>query len=191
MLPTMRRLRTALTPSRLRALSSSAYVPPTTPAVQIASDRYSRAAHIDIASADAALRKAYDAQPTEYSAHAQPPADGGVAPLVPGGAEPLRKRLLYRARQRGWLEVDLLMGGWAAARLHTPAYASVEALRSVERVMNLETADLFALLQSGDVAAAPPALRDDPVLADIIDWSRKNPVAGPAAYEAVKKAMAN
>ena len=83
----MRRLRAALAPWRLRALSSSTYVPPTTPAVQIAADRYSRAAHIDIASADAALRAAYDAQPAAYSAHAQPPAGGGVAPLVPGGAE--------------------------------------------------------------------------------------------------------
>ena len=172
-------------PFAASAFSSAA---PTTGAVQVTADRYSRAALRDIAAADGALRAAYDAQPQSYSANAQAPDE---APLEPGGATVLRKRLLYRSRQRGWLEVDLLMGGWAAARLHTPAYASVEALRAVERILNLETADLFALLQSGDVAAAPAELRDDPVLADILEWTRKNPVASPAAYASTKRVMAN
>jgi succinate dehydrogenase assembly factor 2 len=34
-----------------------------------------------------------------------------------------RKRLIYRSKQRGWLEVDLLMGTWAVE--HVPKLSEV------------------------------------------------------------------
>ena len=47
-----------------------------------------------------------------------------------------RKRLIYRSKQRGWLEVDLLLGTWANKCV--PAM-SVEELNEFERFVNLET----------------------------------------------------
>ena len=31
----------------------------------------------------------------------------------------LRRRLLYRSKQRGWLEMDIMLGNWVRARTHT------------------------------------------------------------------------
>jgi hypothetical protein len=52
---------------------------------------------------DEALRRAYDAVPAQYPAHAQP---AGAAPVDQHAA--FRKRLLYRSKQRGWC----VAGGW-------------------------------------------------------------------------------
>jgi succinate dehydrogenase flavin-adding protein (antitoxin of CptAB toxin-antitoxin module) len=51
--------------------------------------------------------------------------------------------LLYRARQRGFLELDLLLGGWAtrnASKLDARGRAALEEL------LGLENPDLFAWL---------------------------------------------
>ena len=56
-------------------------------------------AHLAAAAArDVAMRAAYDRAPGAFADHAQP-TDGG-ARLDSSAA--LRKRLLYRSRQRGW-----------------------------------------------------------------------------------------
>ena len=125
--------------------------------------------------ADASLRAVYDGPPV-------------------GGADAVRRRAAFRSRQRGWLEVDLLLGSWASeARL---AKLDARQLAAYERILALETADLFAILQ-GDAAGtqAPNAIRDDavagPLLREILAYIRANPVASPAAYAAVKKGMSN
>ena len=133
-----------------------------------------------IESADVALRRAYDGAPA-------------------GGGGAARRRAAFRSRQRGWLEVDLLLGGWAsAARL---AALDDAQLAAYERIIALETADLFVLLQGGGAAPPPPpppavrALQADPVagplLAAILLHVRTHPVASPEAYAQVKARMSN
>lgn len=54
-----------------------------------------------IGATDEALRAAYDAVPAAFPAHSQPGAGAGGQPAVDHQAA-LRKRLLYRSKQRGW-----------------------------------------------------------------------------------------
>ena len=54
-----------------------------------------------------------------------------------------KKRLIYRSKQRGWLEVDLLLGTWAS--MHVPQL-SVEELDQFEKFVNLETVDIYNVL---------------------------------------------
>lgn len=49
-------------------------------------------------------------------------------------------RLLYRARQRGWLELDLLVGLWAEREV---AHLSPAALKDFEYLLLQENPDLF------------------------------------------------
>eukprot|EP00581_Thalassiosira_minuscula_P006084 CAMPEP_0183740618 /NCGR_PEP_ID=MMETSP0737-20130205/60113_1 /TAXON_ID=385413 /ORGANISM="Thalassiosira miniscula, Strain CCMP1093" /LENGTH=210 /DNA_ID=CAMNT_0025975739 /DNA_START=184 /DNA_END=816 /DNA_ORIENTATION=+ len=54
-----------------------------------------------------------------------------------------KKRLIYRSKQRGWLEVDLLLGTWAS--LHVPTLSSSE-LDEFETFVNLETIDIYNII---------------------------------------------
>ncbi|KAL9187699.1 hypothetical protein ACHAXT_006077 [Thalassiosira profunda] len=54
-----------------------------------------------------------------------------------------RKRLVYRSKQRGWLEVDLLLGTWASENVPT---LTVDELDQFERFVNLETIDIYNVL---------------------------------------------
>ena len=64
------------------------------------------------------------------------------APAALGSREAFRKRLLYRSKQRGWLEVDLLLGAWADQ--HLAALGEDDAaLHAYERILNRETIDVF------------------------------------------------
>lgn len=51
-----------------------------------------------------------------------------------------RKRMIYRSKQRGWLEADILLGSWAV--LHVPSL-SIEELDEYEIILNEETIDVF------------------------------------------------
>ena len=51
-----------------------------------------------------------------------------------------RKRMIYRSKQRGWLEADILLGSWAV--LHVPSL-SMEELDEYEIILNEETIDVF------------------------------------------------
>lgn len=61
------------------------------------------------------------------------------------------KRLLYRAKQRGVLELDLLVGGWAQAHIGT---LSDKQLNDLRLVLDQESPDLLQWLLG---QAAPPA----------------------------------
>lgn len=134
---------------------------------------------------DAALRAAYDAMPSAFPQHSQPPGEPDVDALTA-----FRKRLLYRSKQRGWLEVDLLLGSWAEATLRSMSEAE---LRAYEHILNLETVDLFNYLQ--EMRPLPPQIREDATLLGIMEgiiaYTRANPVASPAQYDRVKKSMSN
>ena len=54
-----------------------------------------------------------------------------------------RKRLLYRSKQRGRLEVDLLLGSWAAENVFS---LSEEEMDEYEDILNQETIDIFNLV---------------------------------------------
>jgi len=51
-----------------------------------------------------------------------------------------RKRMIYRSKQRGWLEADILLGSWAV--LHVPSL-TFEELDEYEIILNEETIDVF------------------------------------------------
>jgi len=53
------------------------------------------------------------------------------------------RRLVYRAKQRGWLEVDLLMGSWAQANA---GGLSQEELDDFEELLNFETTEIYKFL---------------------------------------------
>ena len=185
-----------------RASSSPPSSSPSTPAMQFAG-RDVTAELLDKAGArDARMREAYDAMPAAFPAHAQPSGGAGAASAAAaaaaassspsstadvGAREAFRKRLLYRSRQRGWLEVDLLLGAWADA--HLAALPDV-SLREYERVLNRETLDLFNLLTGK--APAPPEL-EGPVLDSIRRFVAEGGkrFVGPAGYASVKGAMSN
>jgi succinate dehydrogenase assembly factor 2 len=104
-----------------------------------------------------------------------------------------RKRLIYRAKQRGWLEVDLLLGTWASQNVMT---LNSRELDEFEAFVNLETIDIYNL-----VTLRVPARE---FLASIVDnkshpspgtmveriqtWAKSNPLgkADPEAYQKVK-----
>ena len=48
--------------------------------------------------------------------------------------------MIYRSKQRGWLEADILLGSWAV--LHVPSL-SIKELDEYEIILNEETIDVF------------------------------------------------
>jgi succinate dehydrogenase assembly factor 2 len=54
-----------------------------------------------------------------------------------------RKRLVYRSKQRGWLEVDLLLGTWAS--INVPSL-NADELDEFEKFVNMETIDIYNVL---------------------------------------------
>ena len=53
--------------------------------------------------------------PTACRARSGKQASAGSHALDPLDAT--RRKLLYRSKQRGWLEMDIMLGNWAAANL--------------------------------------------------------------------------
>jgi len=51
-----------------------------------------------------------------------------------------RKRLVYRSKQRGWLEVDLLLGTWASENVPN---LNAKELDDFEAFVNTETIDIY------------------------------------------------
>ena len=98
-----------------------------------------------------------------------------------------RKRLIYRASQRGWLEVDLLLGSYAAKHVMS---MSEEDLPHFERIMEQETLDIYNYIIGTDELT--PEL-DNPVMHSIRAYAQANPVgkASIEEYEKIKKDMSN
>ncbi len=83
-----------------------------------------------------------------------------------------RKRLIYRSKQRGLLEVDLLLGKWAADNV---PLLSQDEVNEYETLLNCETIDVLNYVTGKDDAP-------DDVKSDILDTLKvfaKEGGAGP------------
>ena len=101
-----------------------------------------------------------------------------------------RKRLVYRSKQRGWLEVDLLLGTWAS--MNVPGLSAGE-LDEFEEFVNMETIDIYNVLTlrsdvpegmgGGGEGGAQRTLVER-----IQDWCKESPLgkADKDKYEEVK-----
>ena len=70
----------------------------------------------------------------------------------------MRRRLLYRSKQRGWLEMDIMLGDWARDNLG--ALGEVELLQFQE-IIDMENPDLYRWLTGQD---AVPDSVENPLL---------------------------
>jgi len=111
-----------------------------------------------------------------------------------------RKRLIYRSKQRGWLEVDLLLGTWAS--LYVPILNRQE-LDQFEDFVNMETIDIYNVITLRvdwkDVVVVQAGGTNDDTTDDsnnnnyvvqrIQEWARSSPLgkADPATYSKAKR----
>lgn len=94
-----------------------------------------------------------------------------------------RKRLIYRAKQRGWLEVDLLLGTWASENV---LRLEQKDLDEFEDFVNMETIDIYNIVT---LRTDVPENLKGGVVERIQDWARKSPLgkADPVKYKEVKQ----
>jgi antitoxin CptB len=93
-----------------------------------------------------------------------------TGPETGGSSETRRKRLLFRAQRRGFKEVDIIFGTFAAAELETLDEAGLDQF---ETLLEAPDQEVYAWLRGHTPA---PALYDTPVLARMTALcSRKNP----------------
>jgi succinate dehydrogenase assembly factor 2 len=98
-----------------------------------------------------------------------------------------KKRLIYRAKQRGWLEVDLLLGTWASENV--PFLNDVDELNQFEDFVNMETIDIYNIITLRlDVPDELKTLDGNGVVERIQAWARNSPLgkADPEKYKQVK-----
>ncbi|POM66210.1 Succinate dehydrogenase subunit Emi5 [Phytophthora palmivora] len=98
-----------------------------------------------------------------------------------------RKRIIYRSKQRGWLEVDLLLGRWASQNV---MQLSKDELKQYEDILNEETIDIFNYISGkSDV----PEQLDTPMMKRLQEYCLSSPL-GKASIEGFaenKKFMSN
>lgn len=104
-------------------------------------------------------------------------ADGSLRPIADHTASVLtdapstlpsdtrRKQLLYRSKQRGWLELDLIMGTWAERNLDR---LSEDELMQYEAVVRRENPDLIKWLVE---RVAVPADANNAIMQQLIDYA--------------------
>ena len=130
---------------------------------------------------DEELRRDYYDMPSSFPETSQPPS-GHVTM-----EDALRKRLLHRSRQRGMLEVDLLLGKWAKLNLNR---LSRDELDQYEALLNSETVDIFSWIT--DKSPLPPEM-DMPIVREIQKWVKSKPfgIASPEEYAKNKEFFSN
>lgn len=74
----------------------------------------------------------------------------------------LLNRLVYRSKQRGFLELDLVLGNWVEQHIHAMDEANIRALL---QVLDLENPDLWKWLT--DQEQPPEDLNSNPVFSAI------------------------
>jgi len=97
-----------------------------------------------------------------------------------------RKRLVYRSKQRGWLEVDLLLGTWASENVPS---LSAKELDEFEAFVNAETIDIYNIVTLRlDVPEEWKTPTGNGIVERIQQWAKSNPLgrADPEKYKQVK-----
>lgn len=97
-----------------------------------------------------------------------------------------RKRLIYRAKQRGWLEVDLLLGTWAHEHV---LQLNQDELDQFEDFVNMETIDIYNIITLRlDVPEHLKTADGSGIVERIAAWCRSSPLgkADPDQYKKVK-----
>lgn len=96
-----------------------------------------------------------------------------------------RKRIIYRSKQRGWLEVDILLGSWATENV--PNLTS-EELDEYEILLNEETVDIFNYI-SKNTSSVPPHLEKSIMLKRIQSYAVgiTSDMSTPDSYAYVKR----
>eukprot|EP00559_Dactyliosolen_fragilissimus_P007012 CAMPEP_0184855180 /NCGR_PEP_ID=MMETSP0580-20130426/493_1 /TAXON_ID=1118495 /ORGANISM="Dactyliosolen fragilissimus" /LENGTH=216 /DNA_ID=CAMNT_0027349631 /DNA_START=96 /DNA_END=746 /DNA_ORIENTATION=- len=103
------------------------------------------------------------------------------------GLEVRKKRLVYRSKQRGWLEVDLLLGTWANENV--PNLSSQE-LDEFEAFVNMETIDIYNIITLRlDIPKDMKTKNQTSVMERIQAWARASPLgkANLDTYVEMKK----
>lgn len=97
------------------------------------------------------------------SGHRKAPQSG--APM-PTNLSVRQRQIIYRAKQRGWLELDILLGGWAVK--HVPHMTNEGELVEIERLLDAETPDMLKWVLKHE---QPPAHLETPVLSSIQSYA--------------------
>lgn len=93
-----------------------------------------------------------------------------------------RKRMIYRSKQRGWLEADLLMGSWAVENV--PKLSEAE-LDEYDIILKEETIDIYNYISGKD--ELPPHLADLSVMRKMQGYAMERTMASPEFYREVKR----
>eukprot|EP00501_MAST-03F_sp_TOSAG23-6_P002036 GSMAST32.ASY1.ANO1.2125.1 assembled CDS len=117
---------------------------------------------LDAAARDHELRYNYENMATEFPPHSTPPE--GISPDAAH-----RKRLIYRSKQRGWLEVDLLLGNYATK--YVPSM-SLEQMGEYEKILAQETISIFNYVTGKD--APPKELENNSVMDHLKVFAQSN-----------------
>ena len=80
-----------------------------------------------------------------------------------------RRRMIHRSKQCGMLEVDLVLGSWAAENVPK---LSAEALDEYDKILQEETLDIFNMIARR--SEIPSHLKDLSVMQSIMEYSWSN-----------------
>jgi succinate dehydrogenase assembly factor 2 len=96
-----------------------------------------------------------------------------------------QKRLIYRSKQRGWLEVDLLLGTWASENVQR---LQGDELNQFEDFVNMDTIDIYNVITLRLDVPEYMKREGTGVVERIQEWARSHPLgkADPDTYKAVK-----
>jgi succinate dehydrogenase assembly factor 2 len=92
-----------------------------------------------------------------------------------------RKRLIYRSKQRGWLEADILMGSWASQFVPT---LNEDELSEYETLLDEETIDIFNYITGKD--ALPVHLKDLKLMKKLQEYASNTNLSTPRKYAEIK-----
>jgi succinate dehydrogenase assembly factor 2 len=92
-----------------------------------------------------------------------------------------RRRMIYRSKQRGWLEVDLLLGSYAAVHVNGMSTAELDEF---EAILKEETIDTFNFVTGK--APLPPHLEMNGVMRSLQKYTLTSKITSPEAYAKIK-----